>query len=118
MEILKTDGSNNEFKVAGLERTREDSKTLAIGEKLYTENKDRSEELEQKIVELGVEANDHVMTLMMEESTETEDKLIEIRLTLNGVMDAAGKDMNPNIALMIKDMLEGIFGLDDDSPDW
>jgi len=39
----------------------------------------------------------------------------EIRMLFNGIMDAARKDNNPVIAMNVKDMLEGMFGLEVDS---
>lgn len=96
-------------------RIEADVKTLSEGEKMYADLGGNTEELHTELNNLAGEFVAHVATLIVDdESEKSEKRLQEIRILFNGVMYAAGKNEDPDTAMHVKDMIEGMFGLDGD----
>jgi len=118
MEIIKTDGVNNETTTAGFKRTETSSKALTEGEKIYADLGKDSDKLGSRIVELGEEMVEVNMVVMMEGGQDEVDRLDEMRLIFNGIMDAAGEANNPAVSLEMNELLNEYFGLDTEDEEW
>jgi len=86
---------------------------LQEGENTYHELKDDNETLQNKLNFHARAIRDAIEILIEKESEPLEKLNRRTRIVLNGIMDAAGKDNNPQICIETKDILEGLFDLQD-----
>ena len=90
-----------------------DDALLAEGEQSYDSLIEKEKSILDRVADYGIETISLIKELIEKESGEAEERLHEIRITLNGMMDKAGERKDANSAIGIKDLLEGMFGLDE-----
>ncbi len=108
MKEEQTSYSNQAFEK---DYASEDLETLQEGERIYHQLKENPEETLYQLHSYALGVNQAIETLIEQESEELETKLHQTRIILNGIMDAAGKNNDPQICMKTKDILEGFFPL-------
>ena len=82
---------------------------LQEGEDTYNELKNDDEALQNKLNSHALAIRDAIETLIEKESEPLEKQNRRARIVLNGIMDAAEKDNNPQICMKTRDILETFF---------
>lgn len=93
--------------------TLKDAGLLRTGEHIYHQLKENPEEALYKFHSYAFGINQAMETLIKQESKELENDLHQTKIILNGIMDAAGENNDPQICMKTKDVLEGFFNLQD-----
>lgn len=107
---LSSSKKNQEF---GRESTPEDTRLLQKGKDVYCQLKDNPEKTLDEINSYALSINQAIEILIKQESKQLKDQLHRTRIILNGVMDAAGKNNDPQICMKTKDILENFLDLQD-----
>ena len=89
--------------------TLKDDRLLRRGEHIYHQLKENPEEALYKFHSYAFGINQAIEILIEQESKEIETKLHQTKIILNGIMDAAGENNDPQICMKTKDILEGFF---------
>ena len=93
--------------------TSKDTKMLQSGERIYHQLKENPEETLYKFHSYAFGINQAIKILIEQESEELENQLHQTKIILNGVMNAAGKNNDPQICMKTKDILENFFNFQD-----
>ena len=91
--------------------TLKDDRLLRKGEHIYHQLRENPEEALYKFHSYAFGINQAIEILVEQESKELETKLHQTKIILNGIMDAAGENNNPQICMETKNILEGFFPL-------
>lgn len=89
--------------------TLKDAKMLRSGERIYHQLKENPEEALYQLHFYVFGINRAIETLTKQKSEKLENQLHRTRIILNGIMDSAGENNDPQICMKTKDVLEGFF---------
>jgi len=109
-QLLSSSKKNQAFE---RNSTSKDTKMLQSGERIYHQLKENPEKTLDEINSYAFGINQAIEILIEQESEQLEKQLHQTRIILNSIMDAAGKNNDPQICMKTKDILESFFDLQD-----